>query len=172
MCLAAHLYSNRPKYFVLFLAPSQVSIRSLCAYFVRQTEPKILRLVWCESSSQYTRLLSQSYTSIETLTISRVVQPVRHISKGRENLAASENFLSACSVWSGVFLVLVFLFLGVISILCRLRHREVCEKSGGGGPMMTKSHPWHSPSHSRHPTHSSNPPDLHTPLLRHQICIG
>ena len=132
-------------------------------------------IFWCESSSfrsHYTRLFSQSYTCIETLTITRVVQPVRHIFKGRENLAASENFLSACSVWSGVFLVLVFLFLGVISILCRLRHREVCEKSGGGGPMMTKSHPWHSPSHSRHPTHSSNPPDLHTPLLQHQIGIG
>ena len=122
----------------------------------------------CESSSfrrhYYTWLLCQSYTCIETLTITtlqflKIEQLLR-------------TFWSACSVWSGVFLVLVFLFLGVISILCRLRHREVCEKSGGGGPMMTKSHPWHSPSHSWHPTHSSNPPDLHTPLLQHQIGIG
>ena len=43
--------------------------------------------------------------------------------------------------------------------------RDVGEEAGGGGPVMTKSHPWHSPSHSWHPTHSSNPPDLHTPLL-------
>ena len=50
--------------------------------------------------------------------------------------------------------------------------RDVGEEAGGGGLVMTKSHPWHSPSHSWHPTHSSNPPGLHTPLLRHQICIG
>ena len=29
----------------IFIFLSQVSLRSLCAYFVRQTEPKILRLV-------------------------------------------------------------------------------------------------------------------------------
>ena len=43
------------------------------------------------------------------------------------------NFLStekSCFVWSFGFLV--FLILGVISILCRLRQREVGEEAGGG----------------------------------------
>ena len=38
----------------IFIFLSQVSLRSLCAYFVRQAEPKILRLVFIETPTGYT----------------------------------------------------------------------------------------------------------------------